>query len=110
MTMTQLLASVYARTAPAEPEAASSSSNSSSSKNKGGDEPPAGKDEADPSAPPGSSSSSAGGGAWGRAEGSSVKELQFNDLRYLMNQFHTHEDPMILVRKHAVLISVNPLR
>jgi len=109
MTMTQLLASVYARTAPAEPEAAGSSSSSSSSKNKGGEELPAGKDEADPTAPPGSSSSS-GGGAWGRAEGSSVKELQFNDLRYLMNQFHTHEDPMILVRKHAVLISVNPLR
>ena len=38
------------------------------------------------------------------------KELQFNDLRYLMNQFHTHEEPMVLVRKHAVLISLNPLR
>ena len=41
---------------------------------------------------------------------SDFKELQYNDLRYLMNQFHTHEEPMILVRKHAVLISLNPLR
>jgi hypothetical protein len=39
-----------------------------------------------------------------------VKELNYNDLRYLENQFHTHEEPLILVRKHAVLVSLNPLR
>ena len=40
----------------------------------------------------------------------SVSEIQYHDLRYLENQFHTHEEPTVLVRKHAVLISLNPLR
>lgn len=39
-----------------------------------------------------------------------VCEIQYHDLRYLENQFHTHEEPTVLVRKHAVLISLNPLR
>jgi predicted DNA binding CopG/RHH family protein len=39
-----------------------------------------------------------------------VSEIQYHDLRYLENQFHTHEEPTVLVRKHAVLISLNPLR
>ena len=36
--------------------------------------------------------------------------MQYHDLRYLENQFHTHEEPTVLVRKHTVLISLNPLR
>ena len=40
----------------------------------------------------------------------SVSEIQYHDLRYLENQFHSHEEPTVLVRKHAVLISLNPLR
>ena len=39
-----------------------------------------------------------------------VSEMQYHDLRYLENQFHTHEEPTVLVRKHTVLISLNPLR
>jgi hypothetical protein len=40
----------------------------------------------------------------------SIREIQFHDLRHLENQFHTHEEPTVIVRRHAVLISLNPLR
>jgi hypothetical protein len=40
----------------------------------------------------------------------SIREIQFHDLRHLENQFHTHEEPTVIVRRHAVLVSLNPLR
>jgi len=46
----------------------------------------------------------------GRDSHKNVSEIHYHDLRYLENQFHTHEEPMVLVRKHAVLVSLNPLR
>lgn len=41
---------------------------------------------------------------------SELREIQYQDFRQLENQFRRHEDPMILVRKHAILIAMNPLR
>ena len=39
-----------------------------------------------------------------------IREIQYYDLRYLENQFNAHESPMVLVRKHAIIISLSPLR
>jgi len=39
-----------------------------------------------------------------------IREIHYYDLRYLENQFNAHEEPMILVRKHAVVMSLSPLR
>lgn len=39
-----------------------------------------------------------------------IREIQYYDLRYLENQFNAHEEPMVLVRKHAVIVSLSPLR
>ena len=39
-----------------------------------------------------------------------IREIHYFDLRYLENQFNAHEEPMILVRKHAVVMSLSPLR
>ena len=36
--------------------------------------------------------------------------MQYHDLRHLESQFSPHEEPTVLVRRHAVLISFNPLR
>jgi hypothetical protein len=39
-----------------------------------------------------------------------AREVQYHDLRHLETQFNVHEEPTVLIRRHAVLISLNPLR
>jgi hypothetical protein len=39
-----------------------------------------------------------------------VTEIQYHDLRFLENQFQHILVPTVIVRKHAVLMSLNPLR
>lgn len=39
-----------------------------------------------------------------------TREIQYQDLRHLENQFRNHDDPIILVRKHAILVAMNPIR
>jgi Mg2+ and Co2+ transporter CorA len=39
-----------------------------------------------------------------------MREVQYHDLRHLESQFNVHEEPTVLVRRHAVLVSFNPLR
>ena len=57
-----------------------------------------------------------GGGGRGGGTGSSrflgggAREVQYHDLRHLETQFNVHEEPTILIRRHAILISLNPLR
>jgi len=40
----------------------------------------------------------------------SIREIQYHDLRHLEHQFHRHEEPNILIRRHGILMSLNPLR
>lgn len=40
----------------------------------------------------------------------SIGRLQYRDLRRLEYQFNPHEEPMVMVRKHAVIFSFTPLR
>jgi len=39
-----------------------------------------------------------------------IREIQYHDLRHLEHQFNPHEEPTVLLRRHAVLMSLNPLR
>ena len=39
-----------------------------------------------------------------------IREIQYHDLRHREHQFHRHEEPNILIRRHTVLMSLNPLR
>jgi hypothetical protein len=39
-----------------------------------------------------------------------IREIHLHDLRHLEHQFNPHEEPTILIRRHAILISLNPLR
>lgn len=41
---------------------------------------------------------------------SETREIQYQDLRHLENQFRNYDDPIILVRKHAILVAMNPIR
>jgi hypothetical protein len=39
-----------------------------------------------------------------------IHEINLHDLRHLEYQLSPHEEPKILIRRHAVLVSLNPLR
>jgi hypothetical protein len=39
-----------------------------------------------------------------------IREIQYHDLRHLENQFNIHEQPQIMVRRHCVMFSINPVK
>jgi len=40
----------------------------------------------------------------------SIRDIQYHDLRHLENQFNIHEQPQIMVRRHCVMLSLNPIK
>eukprot|EP01038_Epipyxis_sp_PR26KG_P013461 gene13461-18057_t len=41
---------------------------------------------------------------------SSVHNVRLHDLQHLVHRFNPHEEPVIIVRRHLIIISFNPIR
>lgn len=41
---------------------------------------------------------------------SGTRELRLQDLRHIQDQFSIHEEPTLIIRRHSVVLSLNPIR